>query len=139
MTLPSLIARLEEIEGRANAATPGPWKFNDNGVVTADAVGKIVCCFVMDFARIPDGEDWQFLEHARTDIPFLTTALRDALGREKALREVLEAIKRFGELANVSTEQGHVAPSGKKPGSKDVWQFPRHMLVEIDAALESRP
>lgn len=50
------------------------------------------------------------------------------------LLEALLAIKRFGELANVSVDAGGFT-GGKKPASKDVWQFPRHMLVDLDAAI----
>lgn len=66
---------------------------------------------------------------AARGLEIVATAERDALV------QALNGIKRFGELANVSAEGGHFYTGGKKPASKDVWQFPRHMLTEIDAAL----
>lgn len=55
----------------------------------------------------------------------------------QALYEVLRAVKKFGELACVSADPPHFYTGGKKPASKDVWQFPRHILAEIDAALSA--
>lgn len=49
--------------------------------------------------------------------------------------EMLKAILTFGELACVSAEHGYVSPSGKKPASKDVFQFPRHMMQDIEETI----
>lgn len=49
------------------------------------------------------------------------------------LLEALRNIKRFGELGCVDV--GARFTGGKKPATKDVWQFPRHMLVEIEEAI----
>lgn len=66
---------------------------------------------------------------AVSDLGELINAAADML-------DALKAIKRFGELACVEVESGFPSrPSGKKPATKDVWQFPRHLLVEIDAAI----
>lgn len=51
------------------------------------------------------------------------------------LLAALKAIKQYGELANLSVDTWPNTSSGKKPASKDVWAFPRHMLVEVDAAI----
>lgn len=82
-------------------------------------------------------------------LEFNTERLRTALENCKAyasaeierLRAVnaellaaLESIKRFGSLGCVDVS-GHFYTGGKKPATMDVWQFPRHMLVEIDAAI----
>jgi hypothetical protein len=53
--------------------------------------------------------------------------------RVEEMRRVLLQIKKQGELACVSVDDGYTG--GKKPASKDVWQFPRHLLTDIDAAL----
>lgn len=70
-------------------------------------------------ARLPIDENMAFIARACNSHDDLLTALK--------------AIKQFGELSNVSVGDGYTG--GKKPASKDVWQFPRHMLVEIDAAI----
>ncbi len=53
--------------------------------------------------------------------------------------EMLEAIKRHGELGNVSTGGWHGSKPAGNPMSKDVWQFPRHMLTEIDVVIAATP
>lgn len=50
------------------------------------------------------------------------------------LRDMLQSIKMYGYLANIPVDQGW-GSSGKKPASKDVWCFPRHMLDDLEAAL----
>jgi hypothetical protein len=66
-------------------------------------------------------------------------ALHDQIGRlenrNAYLVEVLDSIRRFGEMANVSAQPPHSFVGGKKPASKDVWQFPRHLLEDIDTAI----
>ena len=71
--------RLNEIEARTNAATEGPWwadwRFTD----------WEVCCTVGDhgppalIASDADGEDADFIAHARTDVPDMAAALRAVL------------------------------------------------------------
>lgn len=75
--------RLNEIEARANAATEGPWwadwRFTD----------WEVCCTVGDhglpalIASDADGEDAEFIAHARTDVPDMAAALRAVLKLHK--------------------------------------------------------
>lgn len=50
----------------------------------------------------------------------------------------LEAILRHGELANVPTGSPFASYGGKKPPSKDVFAFPRHMLTGIEEVLARR-
>lgn len=45
------------------------------------------------------------------------------------LRDALRAIMLHGELACVSVDHGHLFSGGKKPATKEVWQFPRHLLA----------
>jgi hypothetical protein len=47
--------------------------------------------------------------------------------------DFLVAIRTHGELANLPIHDFDVG--GKKPASKDVFAFPRHMTVELDALL----
>lgn len=51
------------------------------------------------------------------------------------LLDMLKAIKQHGELACVDAHLGSYFTGGKKPATKDVFQFPRHMLTELDAAI----
>jgi len=48
--------------------------------------------------------------------------------------EMLQAIIRHGELANIDQGGPHWG-SGKKPPSMEAWAFPRHMLTDIDAVI----
>lgn len=58
------------------------------------------------------------------------------VGEVERLRDFIQSVKTHGELANIPV--GHAwGSSGKKPASKDVWCFPRHMLNDLDAALSS--
>lgn len=104
-----------------NAAhTPGPWWI-------ADAVGHVLG---------PDA-----IKVATTYFPERSFAEHKANARLIAaapdLLRALQLIKRFGELACVSADAGQFPQptGGKKPATKDVWQFPRHLLTEIDIAL----
>lgn len=57
--------------------------------------------------------------------------LKEALD---ASDRALQSILRFGEAACVDAGSFY-PPGGKKPASKEVWQFPRHLLTDIEAAL----
>jgi hypothetical protein len=48
---------------------------------------------------------------------------------------MLKAILRFGELANIDAGSPYQNYGGKKPPSKDVFCFPRHMLTDIEAVI----
>ncbi len=85
--------------------------------------------------------EWRECAHASGYANRIYMDTADALASLNAevegLRAILEAIKRHGELGNVQV--GSLwGSSGEKPPSKDVWQFPRHMLAEIDEALAIR-
>lgn len=100
--------------------TPGPWKW--------------VCLSGNDILTDPEGLwvanviEWPGDNTARGADAHLIAAAPE-------LYEALASIIRCGELANVSAEPLFGYSGGKKPASKDVWQFPRHMLTKIDAAL----
>ena len=69
---------LDEIEARANAATPGPWYGNRNCGVYAVNVGQVAgtgcgCCTK---SRLTD-EDAAFIAAARTDVPALIARVRE--------------------------------------------------------------
>jgi len=85
----ALIARLGEIEQRANAATPGPWAFKEHanrGFILSQHVRHVNADGVtwhgvayLAATNDCDERDGEFIANARTDIPFLTAALRDSL------------------------------------------------------------
>lgn len=52
--------------------------------------------------------------------------------------ELLVAIRAQGELACVDADPFGRSYGGKKPPSKDVFQFPRYLLDDLDAVLARR-
>jgi hypothetical protein len=64
------VKQLDEIESRANAATPGPWQTK-----IMDGVYQIR----MPFQFCEKVSDLEFIAAARTDVPKLVKALRVAL------------------------------------------------------------
>ena len=76
------MTRLEEIRERAEKATAGPWKYNDN-VYCAD---RGICWDGdLEYDHIIKYEDGDFISHAREDIPYLLDRLEKA---EAVLREI---------------------------------------------------
>lgn len=52
-----------------------------------------------------------------------------------ALLKALKAILSHGELRNIEANPEAHFLGGKKPATKDVWTFPRHMLTDLEAAI----
>ncbi len=82
--------RIAEIKARCERATPGPWAwyeiareiFTENGVpVVAGTEGNGVAA---------NDDDFEFIIHAREDIPFLLAQLAERQRREKAAVECIE-------------------------------------------------
>ena len=76
---------LAEIEGRAEAATPGPWVHNGvNGIHT-----RIGACVAISHVH-EDQRRWEdatFIAAARTDVPRMAEALRAVLKALDQLRD----------------------------------------------------
>jgi hypothetical protein len=76
LTPPPLPADLAEIQARADAATPGPWRMTSQGgiePVQYTGPGE-------DFtsvAAVREDRDWAFITHARTDVPVLVAELAE--------------------------------------------------------------
>ena len=83
---------LDQIEARAEAATPGPWTTNGAGEVSQHwscpqpwktVVGTEVACMAYCYGGSAKGverdEDAEFIAAARTDVPALVDALRAVL------------------------------------------------------------
>ena len=93
--------RLAEIEARAEAATPGPWDFDDTceygPTISRDPGGsdpEMIIDDVLSIRRVPDAE---FTAHARTDIPYLVRLLTAAL-------TVVETAQEYAEMPDDSEE-----------------------------------
>lgn len=99
-------ARLAEIEARANAATPGPWRAG-----TVEAEGKVWArdptalggpslgerCVFDANPHYPHNANRAFIAHARTDVPDLVAEVRRltaalATARREGAREMRSAI-----------------------------------------------
>ena len=84
--------RLNEIEARANAATPGPWEAgcNDRHVLYVATENEEFCAEygpeLYDSQGFFSDDDTEFIAHARTDVPWL---LEQVDRRDKALEKVL--------------------------------------------------
>lgn len=81
-TQKTLTERLDQIESRANAATPGPWT-EDWGRVR-DGECRSICC-------VPDQLDWD-IEPWVSNKPFIAAARSDVPALVKALRRAIDAI-----------------------------------------------
>ena len=77
--------RLNEIEARANAATPGPWEAgcNDRHMHYVTTENEEFCQTygpeLYDSQGFFSDADTEFIAHARTDVPALVAALRAVL------------------------------------------------------------
>ena len=77
--------RLNEIEARANAATPGPWEAgcNDRHVLYVTTENEEFCAEygpeLYDSQGFFSDDDAEFIAHARADVPEMAAALRAVL------------------------------------------------------------
>ena len=105
---------LNQIEARANAATPGPWfrvdtPFGDGDMVRAgneDCSGRFICGVDPTFEGEEEDErdfyaDMAFIAHARADVPALIARVREL---EAAARwiPVEEELPKIGHFLNDS-------------------------------------
>jgi hypothetical protein len=67
---------LDAVQARADAATPGPWRLTDGGwgEFVQDSEGRELWAL----RHTPEVADAEFVAHARTDVPLLVAALREA-------------------------------------------------------------
>lgn len=123
--------------------TAGPWRgvAHTGYIYSDDAVVAVVGGFLTDEDLIPfNGERWAAdtklivaLENgARSINPSNPMAVAEGI---EEIVDLLQKIKRFGELACVDAEPRNFYSGGKKPATKDVWQFPRHMMTNLDTLL----
>ena len=92
------MSKLEEIEARANAATPGPWvirvSVHGNGDPCDDIIakewGNVTVAMGIDER---DGADSAFIARARDDVPWLIARVR---ALEAALGDAADKLEYFG-------------------------------------------
>ena len=83
------MSRLDQIEARANAATPGPWEAgcNDRHVLYVTTENEEFCAEygpeLYDSQGFFSDDDTEFIAHARTDVPDMSAALRAVLKLHK--------------------------------------------------------
>lgn len=112
---------IEAIKKREQAATPGPWSWAQNHcnpydetwyLWLLDSVGQILPSSWVDrpAESIPAQPefDWDFIAHARTDIPALLDELERTRAAAKALRKMVKETKWFllerDEYPTISTQ-----------------------------------
>ena len=86
--------RLDEIHARCEAATPGPWKYIDNGfdgMIKSEE--ETICGGEPCEGRIEDGPDAQFIAHARDDIPYLLDRAEKAEAERNTYRAALQKLE----------------------------------------------
>lgn len=106
--------RLQEIEARANAATWGPWEALSDGTVMADSEEGPLGVFVADVNKLTDAE---FVADARTDIPALIAALREAREEARYFRDRLQGYA--GEYGPDLDPQEILAHDAENPWLKE--------------------
>ncbi len=95
--------RLEEIRGRVEAATPGPWEFWTGGTFVSryQDYATVICDTLLDAemrGRLPKGHsenNGQFIAHSSTDVPDL---LAD---NDRLRKEVFDAGDDVSELLDL--------------------------------------
>ena len=98
--------RLNEIEARANAATPGPWEAgcNDRHMHYVTTENEEFCAEygpeLYDSQGFFSDDDTEFIAHARTDVPALVAALYEVLDQHQ--RVVLPTYLPIGRMEDVS-------------------------------------
>lgn len=92
MTRVELLERLSEIEERAKRATNGPWGLSRTQRKTVSVVAGMRLYYEQkgqrsgsaagSIARNVNPENGEFIANARSDIPWLASKLRQALGED---------------------------------------------------------
>ena len=144
-------AKLQEIEARANAATPGPWEPEHRGVVGND-VFIVEDCVTAGWDAYRANQ--AFIATARTDVPDLVAEVRRltaalatvtaehaaalaAARREGAegMREVVKAEIHAAFHYNDPPDDGVERPIGPIPGQWEAHQTLRKLLSRVCAVL----
>jgi hypothetical protein len=93
---PARLRRIEEIEARVKAATPGPWRVDSSyqspTYIRAENRQMVASAHVIyDKTPLPYFANASFIAHARSDVEWLLTELRAAMdGSAVMVREAPE-------------------------------------------------
>ena len=115
---------LDAIEARANAATKGPWAWqaNDKGYPQQIVGNDDGLVLVAETFTGPEHfpAEAEFIAHARTDVPALIAALREAQIK-------LNALRGQAEMPLLSWEPSSVVDTARKVG----WDQARAAILRI--------
>lgn len=102
--MPEQKPKLSEIEGRAEGATEGPWRFWNDGVVGFPGLGMGVLPAAGSEALPGNGgqmrTDAAFIAAARTDVPAMAAAIRAVLDVHRIRDEISDRCCEGCETAN---------------------------------------
>ncbi|MGN7387780.1 hypothetical protein [Sporosarcina sp. SAFN-015] len=100
---------LEAIRKRAEAATVGPWKYNDqHGYLAPVTPQREICAITNEITRYYDAE---FIAHAREDIPALLAEverLRDEIeshaphGRNYTNQQYVDLLTKYEDMTSIA-------------------------------------
>lgn len=119
----SITDRLDEIQGRADAATHGPWERDNDydimgrrpGLSPDPELDPVI-------GHLERDEDDEFIAHARADVPALVAALRAVLDLHKPVEvEPSDTICR---------ECSFQLPNGRYFGRLEEWPCPTFRAIE---------
>ena len=96
---------LDAIEARAEAATPGPWINNRNGVVIVESHP-----LAPTVSENSSWDDADLIAHARTDVPALVAELRAAREVVEAAVDLAERDGHKDDLCDDCGLGGHTSP-----------------------------
>ncbi|MBY6273548.1 MAG: hypothetical protein CW346_15230 [Bacillaceae bacterium] len=120
--------RLREIEERVSKATPGPWEAYGVGGIhmdgTSDGYSVMTAAGKRLHSPYMTQADADFIAHAREDVPWLLSLLRE---REEQARQLGVQMERYldalVEIRDYAWDRGDPSPDAE------------HMLELADAAL----
>lgn len=99
--MPDTEQRLREIEERASRATPGPWEAYGVGGIHMDGTSDGYSLRTARGRRLHSPymtqADADFAAHAREDVPWLLSLLREREEENRRLRQIIADVRRLVE------------------------------------------
>lgn len=130
---------LSQIEARANAATPGPWReirrddpscAAEYVIAGADDISVACTSCNGEYCTGMTDADCAFIAAARTDVPALVAEVR-------RLRDIVERV-RAADLAQIENDIKHEARAAEH-GKPCTWQERLQERVHIGDRKETKP
>lgn len=159
-------AELDEIRGREQRATPGPWEFDTNGHYTLmchenrhycvrQGASPIALTGPVGYMPEQSAMDGDFIAHAREDVPKLLDALDAARNEAQAWKRDWERVVSIGHRPHIADAdliaQGLIDGLSKwkdqQRGQSDLFmlkwpidgaEVSRFLALHIDLAVERR-